>query len=713
MLFFHSSRSSLLPLMLALPCACAATASTFEPAFTEMGRTIQGYPAAGKARFALGDFDGDDRIDMVVPGYLDSYNTPSGSVLQVAGADASGMRVKQTILLRSAVIARIVAWTPAGERAHLLDIRTDGQATEWAGWPLHAVRTFAVDADVAAAAIGDVDGDGALELVTIQAFDPTRLAVRDLATGQPKWARTNLVDMATDLALEQLDSDPALEIIVAAGDFPGVVVDGATQATEWTHADGFGTYVAVGHFLNGGANGFAGAHAGGPFGVFRANPWTSVWSQPIPLDTDALASADIDGDGRDEVIRADGQWGSLHIHDGLTGSAKGSIPNPANGINAIASVDLTSNGKPAIAFAPKNPWFAEDPLVRLSSPIDGSTIYSIPYLPPPYSPVRVANTGNNGEAQLIHAVRGSYPFMRVVDMQTGQERWRSPDAASPNEPFKEFSPTQIHLAAAPAGAQQLLIVGNVIYSGRIIAVDPVSHAVRWYVDVDGYPPTQTRSILASTLFDFNKDGIEDIVACTSGFSVGAKIQVLSGIDGNELWQSVTIGGTCRDAMAGAFGGVPQVVALVDGALYAFNRDSHLLDWTMNTDGDAAVLLAGVEGPEIAIRKDKSLRFYRAADRQQLRALEFKSPISFVEQLGADIHQLLVATDGTLQLVDGVTGESIATSTYLGELFGRNSFDALSMGAGTFLVGVGNSTGIFRFHLALTDAVFSDGFEQSE
>jgi len=711
--FSHYSCSSLLLLMLALSCACNAAASTFEPAFTETGRTVQGYPAAGKARFALGDFDGDGHIDMVVPGYLGSYNAPSGSVLQVVGADETGIQVKQTILLRSSVIERIVAWTPTDDKAHLLSISLDGQATEWAGWPLHAVRTFTVDAGIAAAAIGDVDGDGSLELVTIQEFDATRLAVHDLATGQLKWARTDLVEMATDLALAQLDGDPALEIIVAAGDFPGVVVDGATQATEWTRADGFGAYVAAGRFLNGGTSGFAGARAAGPFGVFRANPWTSVWSQPVPLDTDALAAADIDGDDRDEVVRADGQWGSLHIHDSLTGSAKGSIPNPAHGISAIASVDLTSSGKPAIAFAPKSPAFAEDPLVRLSSPVDGGTLYSIPYLPPPYSPVLVANTGNNGQAQLIHAVQGPYPFIRVIDMRTGQERWRSPDAASPNGPFSQFAPTQLHLANAPEGAQQLLIVGNVIYSGRIIAVDPASHAVRWYAGVDGDPPTQTRSIWASTLFDFNKDGIEDIVACTSGSSAGAKIQVFSGADGSQLWQSVTVGGTCHDVMAGEFGGVPEVVALVDGALYAFNRDSHLLDWTMTTDGDAAFLLAGIDGPEIAIRADHSLRFYRAADRQQLRELEFNSPISFVKQPGTDIHQLLVATDATLQLIDGVTGESIAASTYLGEWFGRNSFDVLSMGAGACFVGVGNSTGIFRFQLTLTDAIFGDGFERGE
>lgn len=703
---------NLLALTLALSSTSVATASDAMPTFVERGRTVQGYAAAGKAGFALGDFDGDGRTDMIVPGYLGPPNAPSGSVLQVLTAGESGIGVKQTILLRSTAIVRIVAWTPAGDTAHLLSIDSNGVATDWSGLPLQSIRTFNVDSGVTAAAIGDIDNDGALELLTLQMPGTGRLAVHDLTTGQLKWTRSDVPGV--DLALVQLDGDPALEIVVAAWDLPGVVLDGATRAAEWTYAEGFGTYVATGRVVGDGTTGFATAQAWGKFGVFRGNPWSLIWSLPAPRDTDAIAVADIDGDGLDEIIRADGQWGSLHVHDSITGALRLSIPNPANGVSAVAAVDLTGGGQPAIAFAPGSPAFATDPLLQFSSPLDGSTLHTLPYLPPPYAPVLVGKLDNDNRAMLLHAVQGPYPFLRMLDMQTGQELWRSTGADLPDSPFRQFAPRSLYLSRALGGTQQFLIVGNVHYSGQIIALDPVSHTVRWRTGGEEDPVTRLYSIHNTTLFDFDGDGIDDIVTCASGFTRGPRILVFSGADGSSLWQSITFDYLdCRGLLAGEFGGATEVVALLGGALYAFNRDTHLLDWTMAVPGEAVHLLDGVDGPEIAIVLGESLSFYRAADRELLRVLAFDAKVAHVQQLDNDIHRLLIATDGVLKLVDGVTGQVSATSTYVGEWMDwtPDSFNAFSAGSGAYSVGVGNAAGVFRFDFFATDEIFSGGFER--
>ena len=65
----------------------------------------------------------------------------------------------------------------------------------------------------------------------------------DLASGAQRWFEPNA--QAQDLLLLQLDGDPALEIVCAGT--PGVILDGATHATDWTYKDGFGNYLAAYH----------------------------------------------------------------------------------------------------------------------------------------------------------------------------------------------------------------------------------------------------------------------------------------------------------------------------------------------------------------------------------------------------------------------------------------------------------------------------------
>lgn len=712
-----AARAPLLSIACILFAAVSAIAQEPPPAFTELGRTVQGY-AAGGAGFALGDFDADGRPDLVVPGHLNPYYPADGAVLQVIGATPDGIGVKQTILWRTSGLNRLLGWTAEDGSARLLSIESDGLATEWAGWPLQSVRTFNVAAGISAAAIGDIDNDGALELLTLQPPGIGGLVVHDLATGQVKWARPDLG--GNDMIVAQLDADPALEIVIAAWHLPGLVVDGATQATEWTYSEGFGSYLAAGQVLGGAANGFAAANDWGLFGVFGADPWSSRWSLSAPRDTDALAVGDLDGDGHDEVIRADGQWGSIHVHDGVTGALRLAITNPAHGVSALTTVDLLGSGQPAIAFTPASIHLPEDPLLQLSSPIDGSTLYTLPYLPPPYAPVLVARMGAADRVQMVHALQGASPRIRVVDVQDGRERWRSPAPESAGNPFHGFAPESFHLSVAPGGSKQLLVAGNVTYSGQFIALDPDSFAVRWTAGGIDDPVTTLRVFKGTAMFDFNGDGIDDLVACASGSSpYGARVMVFSGRDGSHLWQSITLGTNsgCTGLLAGQFGGWSGVVAVLNDALYAFNPQTHLLDWTLDIEADAAYLLDGVDGPELAILQDRSLHFFRASDRELLRTVEFDATVSHVQQLGGDIHTLLVASDGRLQLVDGVTGQVAAQSGYVGEWLDHASspqpFDALASGSGAYVVGVGNGNGVFRFRLTVTDDLFNDGFEQAD
>jgi hypothetical protein len=704
------SRLCFLPVVTVVCLAAAGVAAAPPPYFSEIGKTLQGY-YPGQAGLASGDFDGDGRMDLVLSGSFAPYPDPTGWIVQVLGETPGGIGLKQTLASWSWQLNRILAWTGADERPHLLGVDDAGQAVEWSGWPLQVVRTFPLHPDVQAAAIGDVDNDGRLELVTLQSSAAEGIAARDLTTGNLEWT---LPDYHSGLALAQLDGDPAMEIVVGAwGSQPGIVIDGATRATEWSFPAGFGEYVVAGLLLEGGSPGFAAANAWGYFGVFQGTPWTAIWRQWFDRETSALAVADIDGDGRDEVIRADGQWGSVHIHDSLTGLLRLSIPNPAHGVGSVTSVDFHGVEQPLVAFTPITLFSPTDPLLELASPIDGSAVWSLSYLPPSYAPVLAYRRRDDGKLLLVHTTGGSHPTTRIIDLHSGEERWRSL-LQPPAEPM--FLPAHYLVATRPDGHENLIVAGSYAYTGKIVALDSTSYDPQWEAGGPDDPDINGREINGTVLFDFDGDSVDDVVVCAASSSHGARLLAYSGADGSKLWRSITIGSGagCHGLMAGEFAGNHEIVALVSGSLYAFNRDTQLLDWILPTDGTEAYLVAGIDGPELAVASNETLRFYRADDRLLLRSFEVDGPVDHLQQLDGDIRSLLVATTADLHLLDGTTGEVRATTRLFGgtttQYDTSPTFSAIPEGSGTYLVGAATMDGIWRFRLTLTDAIFKGYFD---
>lgn len=84
----------------------------------------------------------------------------------------------------------------------LVTVGGDGTIRRFAGWPLVEVQVSGIGENpIGDAAFGDIDNDGALELVTATWFGELR--AHDLATGNLRW---QLDDMDTqEILLAQLD----------------------------------------------------------------------------------------------------------------------------------------------------------------------------------------------------------------------------------------------------------------------------------------------------------------------------------------------------------------------------------------------------------------------------------------------------------------------------------------------------------------------------
>jgi hypothetical protein len=180
----------------------------------------------------------------------------------------------------------------------------------------------------------DLSGDGADEFVSSCA-DGSLVAH---GAGYTTWTLAGAG--GTDLVAGQMDGDPAIEIASTTGD----VVDAFTHATQWHRQGGFGAHLEA-----------ADIDADGRDELIAADPWYIVWAYDVDrqlprwsissdLDIGAIRVGDVDGDGAQELLLGDGQWGAVHAYDTTTLAEEWSIDNPEHGVTNIAMADVDLDG---------------------------------------------------------------------------------------------------------------------------------------------------------------------------------------------------------------------------------------------------------------------------------------------------------------------------------------------------------------------------------
>jgi hypothetical protein len=156
------------------------------------------------------------------------------------------------------------------------------------------------------------------------------------------------------------------------------------------------------------------------------------------------------------------------------------------------------------------------------------------------------------------------------------------------------------------------------------------------------------------------------------------------------------------------------VVVTRQALRAYDVSTGTELWTMLQDNRGASYVPdGVDGrPELAVFTNNSgLTYFDASTRAVLRSYPTHPSDRLALALGGDVHRMLIATQGTLVLVDGATGQILATGPDLGPVpedgFG---LAAAPMGRDAWTIGLSTENGLYRLRLILSESLFSDSFE---
>lgn len=459
-------------------------------------------------------------------------------------------------------------------------------------------------------AAGDANGDGATDVIVagfegLFVFDPRGVGAARASVALP--------EAGYDVAFGNVDLDSAPEIVVTAAS-AAYVYDAATLELQWA-ADGYGgnaVFIADidgntrneivtsgGSILDAGTEQFKWGYAGGfpqlAVGNVDADAkaeivFTSSWSTTVTVlngdmttstvtgfDTiEQLAVADANGDGTNEIIAGNNQWGDVSGRRATDSSLVWSIRNPEHGCMGIAVADVDGDGAREVLFAGGWTSSGEDALF-VGNPLTQTVEWSSLDLDGALS-VAAGDVDGDGRTELVIVSSDSGSgydgaFIIVVDGLSGVEVRRIP--------VGYYDASSVVIAQLDADPAKEIAVGM---WGAITVFDGVTGDREW---------TSPGYMLRMVIANVDADPTDEIIALYDG-----KLVVLHGMS------NVVQGSRVFDGFAFAAGdvtgdGTAEIIAATSSTLYVLSSSLATQDET-DLGGVLAVTTTAEEGGRIAV-----------------------------------------------------------------------------------------------------------------
>ncbi|GEJ57761.1 FG-GAP-like repeat-containing protein [Anaeromyxobacter diazotrophicus] len=502
--------------------------------------------------------------------------------------------------------------------------------------------------------LADVDRDGAVELVCLGAASTYayetagKVVVFDAKTLAVRWQTASLSSIGGTLAVGDVDGDAALEIVTSGG----YVFDGITQQNEWAYGPGFGRAVGVGDLDGDGVAEIVGMQDWNAFDIFSA-VLKSPLKEGTGFDFDALLVADLDGDGRAEILIGDGQWGNVtaYRYDRSSNalSTLFQINSQNHGVTSLGVGDVdgdganefvwgsgaTSSGEDSFVIAGLDPTIAVEWTNTNPNELDG-----------PFVGARPAHLGAGADRLLfaVASTNSSYDGTRVIALDPATGLFQVSQELGTNWNRR----AALDVADYDGdGVDEVLLGTSALYDGYFTAFDFSAGAAEWTS-----AKLTNVAVAAVTHADLNGDGYADLVAVTGDGYVRAhdvKHQAL-------LWTSTGLGSNGVDVAVADLDadGSPEIVALASGRVVVYRRTAGTVAWieaaSQAVTGGAALLVGDADGdgtPEIYVLQSTYggatvLRFSAAL--VALGSLSLDAPVQslHLEDLGYGRKNLVVS-----------------------------------------------------------------------
>ncbi|WP_440225471.1 outer membrane protein assembly factor BamB family protein [Dokdonella sp. MW10] len=658
---------------------------------------------AGTSGIVIGDFDGDGRQDAVVTA------GPDNQIGWVASNAQGRLSLRSLMALHPGTLTTSMSrflgplrlMPREGPSDRVIGIVSSdysdasNEIVVFGGVPLRVLRTIPVPGVRKIATVADVDADGALEIVAVARAVNGSVdtpVILDYATGAQEWRGTL---HTSDVAVAQLDNDPALELILTG--MPGRIIDGATREEEWSWPDGFLSDILVGRFAGDqGAPTFA-IRRSRDVQVFRSQPYGLIGQLPEP----ALRGAFVVRYAGADRLALDMYGSNIAIRDAVSGATLYSEHVPRLPmVNALSVADIDGDGRPEMIYGASGPTYGMLRVVDMVTRVDD---YAEREELGPHAAIARGDFAGNGSDQVAFATvsteSNGRQGLHILDAGTGELLRSRPgevDGRARGNP--SLSVAQLDMDPQ----MEIVLVGDSIRGMSVAVFDGLTLEEQWRVGDFGGSGNA-----AHALVDTNADGTSDVVV---GMESGHLV-VFDGRDGTLLWQSVTISGDTPWSIE-TVASPPRIIASRGNGVYVFDASTKLLEAVAKTPRSIRAMSRWGEGAMCRLGlldATSSLRIHACADLAFIHEWTLPPATTFFRALDAAGDHMVTVSDNVVhQARRGQSATAASAPLGLYSAFGNRGI-VVPLEDGGHDVIVGTTHMVTRIRLD-PDPIFSGDFE---
>jgi hypothetical protein len=626
------------------------------------------------------DLNNDGILEIVTEG-----RSPSGNNIWYVVKKSGASEYQQIWSSRptTSPISRLIAAVPAGTSSAKIFLGLqDGSIEIYNGLTFEKENSTQLGSNIVDMEIADVDNDGQSELILT---DGVQTYVYSADSLQEEFILDNFG--GNDLAIGNVDTDPAMEIVITSDDYNsqhGYVIDAETKTLEWDYLNGFGARVAVGDVDADGMDEIVAMASWGNITVIDADIKTPSW-EITSFDNDALLLADVNNDGTPEILHGDGQWGDIHCVDGQTHLQLWAINNPEHGTTNIAVGDVDQDGQIEILWGTGATSSGADYLL-VADQSSATIEWQSQDLDGPLSAVDVGDVDDDGADEIVMVSFGSNAgydegIIHIFDAQTHALEWSSPLNLMDWMGVRSVKIGDVD----DDGETEFVVTTAYTYGGIIRVYSGSTHTLE-----QESTPQDGLYFTDIEIADVDGDGQTEIIAGQGKEHTGATgiyLTVFNGATLAEEWKSVSLAsgwdpvtdleisdvdGDGNLEILCSIGSLYQSYAN-NNKIYVYDGVTHQLDWLtevpaatietadLDADGTMEILLA---------RKDGSVDVYSGTDFSyistvSLPLLSFITAfqISDIDQDG--VNEWLVGSEGKISIYSASDFSLLWQSGYLG------------------------------------------------
>ena len=591
----------------------------------------------GRSGILLTDLDGDGTPEIVAGGSTNYFGDNTFWYVLKRNADGSYRQFWHSEPCNAVVVQLVAADLNGDGGKEIVVGLSDGTVRVYDGMTFQQLKSFKTT-KLTALAVADLDGDGKPEIVT---SDGIGLYVYASDTAALKWSVANAG--GTSIAVGNVDTDPAPEIVVTSYGGKGYVIDTVSHAVKWAYGNGFGSQVALGDVNGDGVQEIVGSYGYAKITVFDARSKSPAWDISTPEYIDSILVADTDGDGVPEILFADAQYQRIHLIDGRTRNEKKVLTHADDGVAGMAVADVDNDGKLEIVFGAGDWSTDSDRLYVMDLQSGGVKWHSVDTVDM-FGRLAVADLKGDGGYEVVAVSAGVWEdqWLQVLDGQT-----HVPYYLGNISSMMSGTPCVATGDVDGDGKNEIVVTSN----GTVQVFDGASYTLK-------HKSGQMSNLSTVLVADVDNDGTNEIVA-----GMGNCLIVLDGATLQEKWRSATLKGnpsSIRVADVDGDGHQDIVAAISGSQLVVYDGVTHAQKLLIqepatavevaDIDGDGVPdILAGRDDGRIDVFDGKTFALKRSISSF---GTETVQDLKVADLDGDGIAELIVARGGEVVVLNG-------------------------------------------------------------